>query len=1097
VSRAILLGVSLLSIAACFAESSMPDDFSAPPAPQPIPVEALAGEIRRVATLSGTGEEPGSAPSVRVAPGLELSLWASEEIVEDPVALVVDEYGQVFVTYSSRKGSPLDIRRHADWRIPALAMQTTDDFRDHVRAVLAPELSEENDWVEDLNEDGLRDWRDLTVETERLARVLDTDGDGTADLAQIMYEGFNSEISDVAGAILVRDGDVYVGAAPEMLRLRDIDGDGLIDESRVVSGGYGIHPSYAGHGMSGAVNGPDGRIYWSIGDMGVNTVDREGNRWAYPYQGAILRAEPDGSGFEVFAAGLRNAHEFAFDEYGNMISVDNDGDHQGETERLVYIVEGSDSGWRVNWQFGKYSDPDNNGYHVWMTERLFEPHFEGQAAYILPPVAAYHSGPAGLVYNPGTALDERWANHFFVSAFTGTGSSSRIHAFQLRPSGAGFELARDTVVLQGLTTTGMDFGPDGALYFGDWISGYDSKGAGRIWKLDSPTGAGSPLRVETQQILASDFGRWTGAELLGLLRHADMRVRLKAQYELAARGDAETLLAATQQREHQLARIHGIWGIGQLARRNASYAAPIVDLLGDDDAEIRAQSAKLLGDIRYAPAADRIVPLLADDSERVRFFAAEALGRIGHAPAVQHLITMLEANDDRDVYLRHAGSLALARIGNADALTELAEHPSRAVRIAAVVALRRMKHPGVAAFLADADEYVVTEAARAINDDGGIPAAFPALGALLETTRSTEPALIRRAINANHREGAEASARRVAAYALRTDAAAELRVEALAALGVWPDPSLVDRVDGYYHGPVQRDTSIARAALGPLIDPLLADADEDVRVAVANAAGRLRLGEAAQPLLAALQNDAAPRVRVAALDALHAIGGHDEAAMRIALADSSPNVRMNALSLVPSLGLPATTTAELLASVLGRTTATEQQAALAALGQLGGPDAELVLAAQLDAIINGELAPELHLDVIEAIEAAQTPALEDALARYQAAKPQGDAVEAFRETLYGGSVQRGRQIVLQNTDARCMQCHTVGTGAGSDVGPDLAGVGSRLDRRAILQSLVDPSAVLAPGYGAGGPSAMPAMQQFLTPSQIRDVVAYLSSLTAQ
>ena len=31
----------------------------------------------------------------------------------------------------------------------------------------------------------------------------------------------------------------------------------------------------------------------------------------------------------------------------------------GELERLVYIVDGMDSGWRINWQFGKYVDPDN------------------------------------------------------------------------------------------------------------------------------------------------------------------------------------------------------------------------------------------------------------------------------------------------------------------------------------------------------------------------------------------------------------------------------------------------------------------------------------------------------------------------------------------------------------------------------------------------------------------------------------------------------------------------------------------------------------------------------------------------------------------
>ena len=80
-------------------------------------------------------------------------------------------------------------------------------------------------------------------------------------------------------------------------------------------------------------------------------------KWEHPNSGVIVRSNPDGSDFEVFAYGNRNTHEFVFDEYGNLISEDNDGDHAGESERIVYIVNGSDTGWRTNWQFGKYRAP--------------------------------------------------------------------------------------------------------------------------------------------------------------------------------------------------------------------------------------------------------------------------------------------------------------------------------------------------------------------------------------------------------------------------------------------------------------------------------------------------------------------------------------------------------------------------------------------------------------------------------------------------------------------------------------------------------------------------------------------------------------------
>jgi quinoprotein glucose dehydrogenase len=44
-----------------------------------------------------------------------------------------------------------------------------------------------------------------------------------------------------------------------------------------------------------------------------------------------------------------------------------------------------------------------------------------------------------------------------------------------------------------------------------------------------------------------------------------------------------------------------------------------------------------------------------------------------------------------------------------------------------------------------------------------------------------------------------------------------------------------------------------------------------------------------------------------------------------------------------------------------------------------------------------------------------------------------------------------------------MRCHKV-KGTGGDVGPELAGIGKKHDRAYILQSIVDPNAVIAPGF---------------------------------
>ncbi|HEX7069907.1 MAG TPA: hypothetical protein VF190_03835, partial [Rhodothermales bacterium] len=61
--------------------------------------------------------------------------------------------------------------------------------------------------------------------------------------------------------------------------------------------------------------------------------------------------------------------------------------------------------------------------------------------------------------------------------------------------------------------------------------------------------------------------------------------------------------------------------------------------------------------------------------------------------------------------------------------------------------------------------------------------------------------------------------------------------------------------------------------------------------------------------------------------------------------------------------------------------------------------------------------------------------------------------------------------------------------------PDLQNVGERLSREEILQSLVNPSAVIAEGFGnLDAASGMPPMGLVLSRRQIRDVVAFLSQL---
>ena len=450
-----------------------------------------------------------------------------------------------------------------------------------------------------------------------------------------------------------------------------------------------------------------------------------------------------------------------------------------------------------------------------MDEGLFKPRFAGQAAYFTPPIAPWHAGPAGFAYNPGTALDDAWRGIFFGSVFTGTPSGSSVRGFTLAPQGAGFRLAEDRLVLQGLQVTGLKFGPDGALYLADWIEGWNPKDRGRIWKLDVADSGASPGRTETRTLIAANFKERSVPELLALLRHGDMRVRTKAQFELVDRGAASDLLASARQNASPARANPRALG-NRPARAQGPDAGssprrfPEGRRSGDPRAggEAHRRSAIRCRVGRPAPAAARPGCHARASSRPKR---SDALGM---RPAIPPIIEMLAENNDEDVYLRHAGALALARIGETGPVVALANHPSRAVRLAAVIALRRMHDAGVARFLSDRDELVVTEAARAINDDGGIEGALPSPRSSAGQRSSAEP-LVRRAISANLRLGTEEAARRVATFAARTSENDEMRVEAISVLGVWPKPSILDRVDGTHLGPVQRDSaSPARRSRG-------------------------------------------------------------------------------------------------------------------------------------------------------------------------------------------------------------------------------------------------------------------------------------------
>ena len=997
-----------------------------------------------------------------LADGFTLDLWAPGPLLANAVSLSFDEQGVAYVTETQRrKSSDFDIRSHNDWMIEDLALQSVDDTKVFHLEKLATKLSEENTWLTDFNEDGIHDHKDLTVQSEVIRKIYDSDGDGRADASHVYADGINEMTSGVAAGVLYHQGDVFVTVAPDVYRFRDTDDDGDYDTKEIISTGYGVHIAYAGHDMSGLTVGPDGKIYWSIGDLGLNVVDQDGKRWMYPDQGAVMRCNPDGSDFQVYAHGLRNPQEISFDAYGNLITVDNDGDHPGERERYVHIIEGSDSGWRINWQYGKYTYP-NEKYKVWMDEGLYLPYFKGQPAYITPPLALAADGPAGLAYNPGTALGQEWNDHFFASYFTGNSKRSKLQAFKLKPKGASFELEKEMDIINGINSTGVNFGPDGGLYINDWKASYDKKEEGRIWKLDVTNR--NTARVSTASILASGPKDISLEELKPLMDHQDMRVRQMAQFELVDRGESSLLLDMIKDAKTLFGKLHAVWGYGQMMRSRSLLANHILPILNSENEHVRAQVAKVLGDAGHKDAYDELVVLLKDPSMSVQFFATEALGKIGNLAAFDKLVGQLDAIGDSDPHHRHAIIFALSKLDEGLRLAELNDHPSGDVRLGAVVALREIGSPLVASFLNDNNSLVVTEAARAINDDESIPEALVGLAESLQTSPIAEEAFVRRAINANLRIGDAKSAKRLQSYFLDTTNDESMRKDALWALGSMAEPLPLDRVDNKYREIAPGNVAAASAELATIFNSIDAYESSDIKSMIIRVAGRLSYMQAEEQLLGYVKNGSESKsIRIGSMEALAALGSEKlTEAINIVIEDEDVDLRKEAQKIIGKSGFTEATKLQIIEKILNTASVQEKQAALRSLSMIKTEEAEALLSAKLIDLSN--LDAGVKLDVINAAKAQESKTLDELIEKYEATKPKDDKLAKYQESMVGGDAEKGKNIFANNESAQCLRCHQV-QGYGGIVGPSLDKIGSMLSREELLLSLVDPSARIAPGYG--------------------------------
>lgn len=991
---------------------------------------------------------PGTFRGLIQHEGLEGSTWVAFPFVENPGSFGFDPQGRLYVAEANRFWLGVPDLRGANELI-------RDDFK---AVTVADRLALYQKYAASFPEG----W--FSRVADRLILLEDRDGNGAADHRSLFSDRFKRPEDGIGFSVLADDGSVYFTCIPSVWKLRDTDGDGKADEEKEISTGYGVRVSFIGHDLHGITRGPDGRLYFSVGDRSYHLTDARGKVHNGAGRGAIFRCESDGSGLEVFCTGLRNPQELVFDDHGNLFTFDNTGDI-GDKARMVYALEGSDSGWNMSHQSPHHyaTHLDWGGFRpeksMWVAERMFDLHNDEQPQWVYPPAAHIGNGPSGVTWLTGESLPEDLLGKFLLSNYRGASDNCTLLLVDMEPKGAGFAAIEERELVKGIGASDVELGYDGNLYICDFGGGWSVNENGSIQVASAKDPAQRQVGAAVAALFKEGFAKRDSKELAGLLNHADRRVRQAAQFELAGRGDEglAILNGIAAGKGALLPRLHAIWGIGQAGRRDAKLAEDLLPLLGDEVAEVRANAARVLGDLRSATARQPLARCLGEDeSPRVRSLAAIALGRIGNAEDADALYFAARRNGlgNPDIVLRHALLAGLEPLADEAGALQRKASDSREERLLAVLVLRRLQSPQLAAFLDDSDPLVKAEVIRAIYDTAALDSeAGKTLAAMpLAEVAKLPETLQRRILAANYRLGTPGSAARMLAFAAASDIAEPVRLAALRGLEQWQASIDTDPVLGHYRPQVVSGRTFAALApvlaqdLRALIDreknpELLALAMEFATLAGVELDPGTLLSQAANAKLSAT-------LRVAVIETLLASKAEGTAGAVEALLDD-PETPVQASAMKAAFALNLSGLRERAVVAVEKAPLPVARAAIAGLAKT---EIETVAARWKDR--DQQLRPGLWLDAYLALsENSRAEATEFA---------SSDPNAVFSLGLQGGDAKAG-EIVFRNQGA-CMQCHQIGKEGGVQ-GPNLSDVAKRLSREKILESVANPGAEIAPGYG--------------------------------
>jgi len=163
--------------------------------------------------------------------------------------------------------------------------------------------------------------------------IDDEDGDGELDHVGVFAEGLAAPYG-----ILAEGNDVLVSHKPEVIRLRDTDGDLQADKFEVVASGWGYSEDYHDW-TAGLTRDSEGNLYVGLGsDYSQTRRSKANDRW----RGTVLKIGTDGRVFPL-AYSMRFPMGLAFDGKKRLYATDNQG-VQNTFNEINHVIPGKHYG---------------------------------------------------------------------------------------------------------------------------------------------------------------------------------------------------------------------------------------------------------------------------------------------------------------------------------------------------------------------------------------------------------------------------------------------------------------------------------------------------------------------------------------------------------------------------------------------------------------------------------------------------------------------------------------------------------------------------------------------------------------------------------